>query len=141
MDRKITLLAGFCAVSTEGKVPPDTVRDLRDILSLFSGEIVSEDEYLEIIGALSDEKYVQESAGLVTITREGWALSQSVFERLIGQTNFENFHRMLADYKKEPKAYLNKITVNIKSLQSRLENKARDESLFQCQAVGIVLGI
>lgn len=141
MDQKITLLAGFCAVSTEGKVSPDIVRDFRDILSLFSGEIIAEDEYLETIGELRDEKYIQESAGLVTITREGWALSESVFGRLVGQTNFENFHRMLADYKKEPKAYLNKISVNIKSLQSRHENKAKDESLSQCQAVGIVLGI
>ena len=141
MDQKIALLAGFCAVADGGKVSSETVRDLRDILSLFAGEIISEDDYLEIIAELRHENYVQENGGIVTVTREGLALSQSIFERLVGQTIFENFNGMLANYKKEPKTYLKKISANIKSLQDRYDKKTKDEDMSQSQAIGIVLEI
>lgn len=141
MDQKIALLAGCCAVADGGKVSSETVRDLRDILSLFVGEIVSEDDYQEIIVELKNESYIQQDSDTITVTREGQALSQSIFTRLVGQTNFENFNRMLADYKKAPEIYLKQISPNIKSLQDRYENKTKNEDLTKSQAVGFVLEI
>lgn len=141
MDQKITLLAGFCTLADGGKISPEVVRDLRDILSLFAGEIISEDDYQEIILELKDENYIQENEGSVTPTREGLALSQSIFGRLVGQTNFDNFSRMLVDYKRDPKTYLGKVSANIRSLQTRHEQKIKPEGLSRVQAIGFVLEI
>jgi len=141
MDQKIALLAGFCAVADGGEVTSETVRDLRDVLSLFAGEVVSDDDYQEIIVELKNESYIQQDGDTITVTREGQALSQSIFTRLVGQTNFENFNRMLADYRKGPEIYLKQISPNIKSLQDRYENKTKEEDLSKSQAVGIVLEI
>jgi hypothetical protein len=141
MDQKIALLAGFCAVADGGRVSSEMVRNLRDVLSLFVGEVISEDDYREITTELKDESYIQEDEDTIIVTREGQALSQSISTRLIGQTNFETLNRMLADYRKAPEIYLKKISPNIKSLQDRYENKTKDEDLSKSQAVGFVLEI
>jgi hypothetical protein len=141
MDQKIALLAGLCAVADGGNVSSEMVRDLRDILSLFVGEVVSEDDYQEITTELKNESYIQQDGDTIIITREGLALSQSIFTRLLGQTNVENFNRMLADYRKAPEIYLRQISPNIKSLQDRYENKTKEEDLSKSQAVGFILEI
>ena len=95
MDLKIALLAGLCAVADGGKVSSEIVRDLRNILSLFVGEVVSEDDYQEITTELKKESYIQQDGDTIIVTREGLALSKSIFTRLVGQTNVESYNRLL----------------------------------------------
>lgn len=141
MDQKIALLAALCAVADGGKVSSEMVRDLRDILSLFVGEVISQEDYQEITTELKNESYIQQDGDTTIVTREGIALSQSIFARLAGQTNVENFNRMLVDYRKAPEIYLKQISPNIKSLQDRYENKTKEEDLSKSQAVGFILEI
>ncbi len=141
MDPKIALLAGFCGVADGGKISLETARDLREILSLFIGEIISEDDYFELIDELRVEGFIQTDGDFFTPTREGSALAQSLAERMIGQTQFRNFRRTLEEYQSEPKTYLKRISANIKSLQDRREKKTNDADMSRVQAVGIVLEV
>lgn len=141
MDRKIALLAGFAELAIESKIPTETVRDFRDILSFFYGEVLPEDDYLELIDELIAGNFIVNSGDFILLTRQGEALSTSISERILGQTSFEQLKGMLESYQKDQKTYLKNISANIKSLHDRHKTKTKVEDMSQVQAIGIVFGI
>lgn len=141
MDQKIALLAGLVTLASESKVSVEVVRDLRDILSLFCGEVLPEDDYFELIEELKTENFVVDKDDFILLTREGDALSTSLSARILGQTSFEQLKEMLNAYKKDQKNYLRKISTNIKSLHDRHETKTKDEDMSQVRAIGMVFDI
>lgn len=141
MDKKIALITGLVKLSDKSRVSEEELRDFRNIFSLFVSEIVSEDEYFDLFDELISENLISKKDGYVYLSREGEALSAAVSVRVLGQTSMESLEKIIADYKKDRKAYLLKVGQNIKSLSERNEGKITEEVLSEVKAMGFIVSV
>ncbi|RZN40537.1 MAG: hypothetical protein EFT35_02905, partial [Methanophagales archaeon ANME-1-THS] len=143
MDQRMVVLSALYFLN-ENKSPisPESIRHLRVMLSLFNEEILSEDEYYQILDTLADGGYITRKDGKIEITRTGIALVHSLGKRIIGQTPFDRLSKLINGYNSEKTTeYMEKIGKKLKSLHEVKRNKTKEIDKSLIRAVGIITKI
>lgn len=143
MDQKIATLSALCFLSEErSPIPAGDTRHLRAILSLFNEEILSEDEYEQLVNSLEEDKYLFAGKdGQIWMTREGTALTQAVSERILGKTAFDRLSRMIENYSQKGSRYVQNVNEQLKSLQAIRHDKVREVNRFSIRVVGLIVEV
>lgn len=143
MDQKIAALSALCLLSEkQSPIPADDIRHLRAILSLFDEEILSEDEYEQLVNLLEEDKYVITGKDdQIWMTREGTALAQAVSERVLGKTALDRLSRMIENYNQEGSGYLRNVNEQLKSLQAIRHDKIREVNRFSIRVAGLIVEV
>jgi hypothetical protein len=142
MDQKIATLSALCQLSkVQSPISDRSTRHLRVILSSFNEEILSEDEYEQLINSLEDDKYITRKNDQIWATREGAALTQAVSGRVLGETALDRLRRMIENYNQEGNTYVQNINEQLKSLQATREDKVREVDRFSIRVAGLIVEV
>jgi hypothetical protein len=141
MDQKIALLSALCLLGQTGTSASErNLRHLRVVMSSFGEEILSEDEYGQIINSLKEDGYL-EKGDRVLVTREGAALVHAVGERVLGSTALDRLDKMIDDYSKEGNKYIQRLNEQLQSLQATRETKVEAVNRFSVRVVGLIVEV
>ncbi|HJH27492.1 MAG TPA: hypothetical protein C5S37_12205, partial [Methanophagales archaeon] len=112
------------------------------MVSLFNEEILSEDEYYQIIDTLANKKYIIKRDDKIEISRTGIALVHSLGERELGQTDCDRLFKLIEGYNREKTSgYMKKIGEKLKSLQDMRRNKVKEMDKSSIRAIGVIIKI
>lgn len=139
MDQKLALLSAVHILDkSQVQLSENTMRHLRIILSQFAEEVISEDEYQELVSSLKDEGFITRHNDKVLITPAGGALVHAIGERIIGQTALARLEDILGDYRKNPSQYIQAISERLSQFHETREEKGKPIDKSQIRAVGLM---
>lgn len=143
VDQRVVVLSALYFLS-ENKSPisAERIRHVRVMVSLFNEEILSEDEYYQIIDTLANKKYIIKRDDKIEISRTGIALVHSLGERELGQTDCDRLFKLIEGYNREKTSgYMKKIGEKLKSLQDMRRNKVKEMDKSSIRAIGVIIKI
>jgi hypothetical protein len=142
MDQKLALLSAIHILDkNQIQLLENTMRQLRIILGQFAEEVISEDEYQELLFSLEDEGFIIRHNDKVLITPAGGALVHAISERIIGQTANARLEDILGDYRKNPSQYIQAISERLSQFHETREEKGKPADKSQIRVVGLLLEI
>jgi hypothetical protein len=143
VDQRVVVLSALYFLS-ENKSPisAESIRHVRVMVSLFNEEVLSEDEYSQIIDTLADKRYIIRKDDEIEISRTGIALVHSLGERELGQTDCDRLFKLIEGYNIEKTSgYMKKIGEKLKSLQDLRRNKVKEINKSSIRAIGVIIKI
>jgi len=142
VDQDLVVLTALCLLGEKRKsIPSESVRHIRVIVSVFKEEVLSEEEYYQIIDTLSGKGYILKKGDEIEIERKGIALVHAVGERLLGQTAFYRLFKMINKYYRNNFGYIVKIGKILKALQKAKRSKIRKIDEFSIRVIGVIAEI
>jgi len=138
----VVLSALYFLNENKSHISSESIRHVRVMVSLFNEEILSEDEYYQILDTLVDKRYIIRKDNEIEITRTGIALVHSIGKSILGQTAFERLYKFVEGYKREKSSdYMKKIGEKLKALHEMKKNKVNEISKSSIRAIGIIMKI
>ena len=142
MDQKLALLSALRVLEESHVALSEyTIRHLRIIFSQFAEEVISVDEYQELLDILQEEDYIVQGNDKIQVTTEGGALVDAIGESVIGQTSFARLKGMLNDYSKNPRKYIQAVNEHLSQLHEMREEKIKPVDRSRIRVVGLLLEI
>jgi len=126
VDQRVVVLSALYFLNeNKSHVSSESIRHVRVMVSLFNEEILSEDEYYQILDTLVDKRYIIRKDNEIEITRTGIALVHSIGKSILGQTAFERLYKFVEGYKREKSSdYMKKIGEKLKALHEMKKIKS-----------------
>lgn len=142
MDQKLSVLTSLYFHQFNNiQLTEEVVQDTKALLSLFVEEIISDEEYAQILDLLLEEKQLEKKGDKWQVSRIGEALVNSINEKLLGQANVERLAEIIQSYAKNKREYLRNVNKQLNTLHERREQKVKDADAHLIRAVGILVSL
>lgn len=143
VDQRVVVLSALYFLSkNKSPISAESIRHVRFMVSLFNEEVLSVDEYYQIIDTLADKRYIIKKDDEIEISRTGIALFHSLGERELGQTDCDRLFKLIEGYNREKTSgYMKKIGEKLKSLQDMRGNKVKEIDKSSIRAIGVIIKI